>query len=296
MRKFTKLFTTKATSIDDSTKTVRFKISDEQSDRMGEVVEQSWDFKNYMNNPIVLWGHNPDEPENVLGQAKSLETIGGETFAEMQFDDDINPKAGLVWKQILKGTLRTVSVGFISHDIEGNTLKNNELLEISVVPIPANPRAIALAYKAGEINRKDALWMQASMKKELENIEEQLKDAKQAEGLSTKDMEQVDAKLAEVLDVVGKLGATVSTLAETVASLQASKADDTADDADDEKNDGQEASGDVTDDKMDDDDSAKDGDTDQSGADLDDIDLDAELTTEQEAALDAQLATDEQAA
>ena len=158
MRKITKLFTTQAKSINDETKTIRFKISDDQTDRMGEIVDQaSWNFKNYMNNPIVLWGHNPDEPENVLGQTLALETQGGETYAEMQFDDDINPKAALVWKQLLKGTLRTVSVGFIAHDQEGNVLKNNELLEVSVVPIPANPRAIALSMKDGSLSRKDGL-------------------------------------------------------------------------------------------------------------------------------------------
>ena len=55
MRKITKLFTTKAQSINDETKTIRFKISDNQTDRMGEIVDQeSWDFKNYMNNPVVL--------------------------------------------------------------------------------------------------------------------------------------------------------------------------------------------------------------------------------------------------
>ena len=235
MRKITKLFTTQAKSINDETKTIRFKISDDQTDRMGEIVDQgSWDFKNYMNNPIVLWGHNPDEPENVLGQTLALETQGGETYAEMQFDDDINPKAALVWKQLLKGTLRTVSVGFIAHDQEGNVLKNNELLEVSVVPIPANPRAIALSMKDGSLSRKDGLYLQDSMKKELAFIEEQLKE-EELDDMTTKDATELNSKLDQVLELVGKIGGEVADLKAEVDTLSQARQDeedtDTTDDA-----------------------------------------------------------------
>ena len=112
------------------------------------------------------------EPENVLGQGIDVETTedGSETYATLQLDEDINPKASLVWKQLVKGTLRCVSVGFIPHTLEWlddtPVLKDNELLEISIVPIPANPRAVALDFKAGSINRKDADWLMASMRKE----------------------------------------------------------------------------------------------------------------------------------
>ena len=139
---------------------------------MGEIVDQhSWDFKSYKNNPIVLWGHDSWEPENVLGQGIDLETSddGAETVATLQLDEDINPKASLVWKQLVKGTLRCVSVGFIPHSLEwlddDPVLKDNELLEISIVPIPANPRAVALDFKAGSISRKHA-WLMSSRRKE----------------------------------------------------------------------------------------------------------------------------------
>lgn len=43
MRRITKLFQTKVTSVNEETKTVRFKISDNKPDRMGEIVDQaSW--------------------------------------------------------------------------------------------------------------------------------------------------------------------------------------------------------------------------------------------------------------
>lgn len=290
MRKITKLFTTQAKSINDETKTIRFKISDNQADRMGEIVDQeSWDFKNYMNNPIVLWGHNPDEPENVLGQTLALETENGQTFAEMQFDDDINPKAALVWKQLLKGTLRTVSVGFIAHEQEGNVLKNNELLEVSVVPIPANPRAIALSMKDGSLSRKDAKFLQDSMKRELEYIEQQMQ---QEEDEEQREKAMTDEQFAKLMDAIGGIGERVGKLEE---AQNAAKVEDTADDTEEDEQAAQTGSDDATG-TSDDDDSAKGGDDDQSGAEETDIDLDAELTPELEAQLEEQLATADEAA
>ena len=73
MRKVTKLFISKAQSIDEKAMTATFKISDAQTDRMGEIVDQkSWNFTNYMENPLLLWGHDPSQPEYVLGQTLEL--------------------------------------------------------------------------------------------------------------------------------------------------------------------------------------------------------------------------------
>ena len=69
----------------------------------------------------------------------------------------------------MKGTLHCVSAGFIPHTIEWlddtPVLKDCELLEISLVPIPANPRAIALEYKSGAFSKRDADWLLDSMRK-----------------------------------------------------------------------------------------------------------------------------------
>jgi hypothetical protein len=52
-------------------------------------------------------------------------------------------------------------------------LKDNELLEISVVPIPANPGAVALGMKSGDIKRKDAKWLMDSMRAEADLMQRQ---------------------------------------------------------------------------------------------------------------------------
>src|SRR4051794_5684659 len=121
MKTFHKLFQTKASSIDEESRSVDFVISTNDEDRYGDVVDQkSWNFKSYLKNPIVLWGHDPDQPENVLGTAKSLAVSddGKQTTATLTFDADINPKAALVFEQVKRGTLRTVSVGFRNHSLE----------------------------------------------------------------------------------------------------------------------------------------------------------------------------------
>lgn len=282
MTKKIKLFNTKPKSVDEENKTVRFRISDDSVDRYGERVEQtSWNFKNFLKNPILLWGHNPYDAENVLGTVSDLSVEDDGTYATAHFDEDINPKAALIFKQILKGTLRTVSVGFVPHTIDTEddipVLKDNELLELSVVAIPANPNAIALDYKAGNLSRKDATWLMKSMRDEAIRIEQQLKDApegqeKQVEEVISKldkaleAIEATSTKLAELDTKFESVSTELETIKSTVGEVKA-KQEETPTPP------------------------AKGGDDDQPGAGAEvEIDEDAELTPEQQAEFEAELA------
>ncbi|WP_407107249.1 HK97 family phage prohead protease [Rhodococcus aetherivorans] len=282
MTKKIKLFNTKPKSVDEENKTVRFRISDDSVDRYGERVEQSsWNFKNFLKNPILLWGHNPYDAENVLGTVSDLSVEDDGTYATAHFDEDINPKAALIFKQILKGTLRTVSVGFVPHTIDTEddipVLKDNELLELSVVAIPANPNAIALDYKAGNLSRNDATWLMKSMRDEAIRIEQQLKDApegqeKQVEEVISKldtaleAIEATSTKLAELDTKFESVSTELETIKSTVSEVKA-KQEETPTPP------------------------AKGGDIDQPGAGAEvEIDEDAELTPEQQAEFEAELA------
>ncbi len=292
-QKVYKFFKTKATSIDAANKTIKFIISDDQPDRMGEIVDQgSWDLKSYQENPIVLWGHDPSEPENVIGQSASVEVSpdGHQTWATLSLDDDINPKAALIWKQLLKGTLRTVSVGFIPHTEEYRddipVLKDNELLEISVVPIPANSRAVALAYKAGEVEEKDARWLMDSMRKEADLLEHEIKQPRQEiKNMTEEQATQLLDGIAKLTEKVDAQAAEITALKERVpepeteeqkTEREAKEAADAqaAKEAEEAKN---VAAG------LNPDGTAKGGSDDQPGAGDDEFDEDAELTPEQEA-------------
>lgn len=124
-------------------------------DGYGEIVAQDWDLRRYEANPVVLYGHSSWGMP--IGHASNVRVEGEKLLATLNFvDARANPLAEQVWQGILQGSLRAVSVGFRSkkgsmQNIDGRdvyVLAGNELMEISVVPIPANPDAVAQEAKA----------------------------------------------------------------------------------------------------------------------------------------------------
>lgn len=130
---------------------LEFIISTASVDRYGDVIAQDgWDFKNYLKNPVVLWAH--DNRALPVAKAKKLSIDGNNLLATAEFT-----RAGLssfndtVFNMLKDGFLNAVSVGFIPKkwayvdDDErgfGIDFIQQELLEFSVVPIPANPEAL----------------------------------------------------------------------------------------------------------------------------------------------------------
>jgi HK97 family phage prohead protease len=308
VRKINKLFNIDIKSVDEKNRMITFCFSDDQMDRQGEIVDQStWDVKNYMNNPLILWGHDPSENENVLGQGISLDlNNNGKSYITAQFDDaETNPKADTIFRQLVKRTLRCVSAGFINHtwDVQNDVpiLKDNELLEVSVVAIPANPRAIALGLKEGSINRKDATWLMDSMRKEADLLETQLKEQITDTG---ENMDQVNSQLSAVTEALTKLAEQVTTLTaqneelktkfeeqwpvetdEQRAERESKEAADAKAEADKKAEDEKAEA-----DRLAAEQAAKDGGNDQSGAAaLAEIDDDTELTPELQEQIDAAL-------
>lgn len=221
MLKKTKLFTHAVKSIDEEKRQATFVISTDEKDRMGEVVEQSWDLENYKKNPIVLFGHDPSKPGYVVGRATEIVadkdgdkniTLGKVQFADEGTSDD----ADTVWKLVKQGILRTVSVGFIPHtfktlddDNETDVLADNELLEFSIVPIPANPSAVALAMNDGSIEEKDAKFMLKTYKAEASYLEKSLcgiMSAKKTDATTINDKGEkamTDEDIAKIAEAVG---------------------------------------------------------------------------------------------
>jgi HK97 family phage prohead protease len=135
---------------DEEARTATFVASSDAIDTYGERVEQSWNLTRYMANPVVLFGHNSrDLP---IGSAEMVAVHDGKLQVRVRFaSEKANPMAEKVWQSVREKTLRAVSVGFIPGKVrterEGDrdiyVLSDNELHEISVVPIPANPEALA---------------------------------------------------------------------------------------------------------------------------------------------------------
>jgi HK97 family phage prohead protease len=119
-------------------------------DRHGERVELDWDLTSFSANPCVLWAH--DSRDLPLGRAENVRIESGALQGRIRFASaTANPKAEQCLQLFREGVLNAVSVGFIPHsyrfekddDEEILVLSQNELVELSVTPTPANPEALA---------------------------------------------------------------------------------------------------------------------------------------------------------
>jgi phage head maturation protease len=98
-----------------------------------------------------------------LGRALVTEVRAGKLYQQIQFATDINPLARLAFGLYKGKFLNAVSVGFVPIRWENGSEETSyrrkfieqELLEVSAVSIPANPNALALAYKSGAIEKSD---------------------------------------------------------------------------------------------------------------------------------------------
>lgn len=130
-----------------------FVASTDAVDSYGEIVEQDWDLARYKANPVALYNHSRYGTTLPIGHATKCEVEEGTGLVcTLRFvTAEANPLAEQVWQSIRQKSLRAVSVGFRPRDVrrelrdgkEVYVLSDNELHEISVVPIPANPEALA---------------------------------------------------------------------------------------------------------------------------------------------------------
>lgn len=117
-------------------------------DSYGEVVAQQWKLERYLANPVVLYSH--ESRELPIGRAENVRVEDGKLLATLVLAQGTG-RADEVWNLVQQGMLKGVSVGFRPHTTRWEkrdgreilVLDDNELLEISITPIPANPEALA---------------------------------------------------------------------------------------------------------------------------------------------------------
>lgn len=106
----------------------------------------SWSVENYRRNPVLLWSHNRDDVESVIGRAEvDIQTEA--LVADIEFaPEGVNPKADQVRRLWEAGLLGAVSVGASVHkarEVDGVIeVERAELLDISVVSVPGDPAAM----------------------------------------------------------------------------------------------------------------------------------------------------------
>lgn len=129
---------------DNDSRSFEVIASTDALDREGERIDQGgWELDNYMKNPVILWAHNIDTPP--IGKATSVKVKGDSLIIEGEFASaEANPLAEQIRILFKEGIQQAVSVGFIPLEREGETITRAELLELSFVPVPANPEAIAV--------------------------------------------------------------------------------------------------------------------------------------------------------
>ena len=147
-------------------------------DRYGESIDQkTWILDSFKKNPVILWAHNltlgEDRPP--IAKAVNVEVKKNKLIFDIQFDM-ADPFAADIFRKYKEKFLNAFSVGFISHkvmeqdDDSAPVLMDNELLELSAVPVPANPEALQALKKRSFAVR--------SFKSMIDEVEE--KDIKEA--------------------------------------------------------------------------------------------------------------------
>ena len=123
-------------------------------DRFGERVDPAgWDFRRYMQNPVVEWAHRYDIP--AIGKMDNLTVDDNGLHGSVFFNGkEFDPFGWSIGERVKAGVIRAGSVGFRVIEIEipskedskdGTFLifRKQELLEFSICNVPANPFALA---------------------------------------------------------------------------------------------------------------------------------------------------------
>ena len=220
------------TELAEKNGTFRFKITHESIDRHGDtILFDAWDTKFFKKNPVVLWSHKHD---SIVGRATEIISAPEEKAYYMEGIWASHADAQEKREMYDEGFVFACSVGFIPEEYDKNSeggyiIKKAQLLEVSVVAVPAHPEALTtLAQKGFDITdliNKGMLTLKSedteeetektkdiieeevieevtetkeSEIEEIEESEEETKEEKVKRVLSSIDGE----KLAEVLNVI----------------------------------------------------------------------------------------------
>ena len=132
---------------------VTFVASTATPDRYDDIVDQKgWDLRAFHRNPVILFNHNPNQMP--IGKGKAY-LKDGALMIDVEFDKN-DPDAQKIESKVRGGFINAVSVGFQPTETiprsrlsaespyygkTGMYFPKSELLEVSIVTIPANNEA-----------------------------------------------------------------------------------------------------------------------------------------------------------
>jgi len=198
-------------------------------DRVGDVIEASaWTkggLDNYLNNPVILFNHDYDKP---IGRAVSL----GTNDKGLQLKAKIAKSAGHIGELIKEGVLGAFSVGFMVKDAEwddetdGYRIKDAELLEVSVVTVPANQAATFSIAKSFE-SVSDYEEFKKTFKEGSSKDEPEL-NADKAKAQETKMSDDINKVVQQAVEAAVQKATAAMAMAEAERKAAAQKAADEA--------------------------------------------------------------------
>lgn len=155
-------------ALDPETRSIRYCFSDGSIDRMGDTIAaDGWELTDFLANPIALWAHDSSSPP--IGKAFDVSIEGPRLMGTIAFAaPDVYSFSDTIYRLAIGKFIRAVSVGFIPIEYSfvendpdrgwGIDFKRQELLEISVCPVPANPHALEEARAKGIDTRPLKEW------------------------------------------------------------------------------------------------------------------------------------------
>ena len=189
----------------DDSDTMDFVASDESPDRYeDEILAKGWQLANFRKNPVFLFAHNNHIPP--VGKVVKVGPEGTQLLATVQWD--MNDELGVqLQSKYANKFMRAVSVGFRPLEFEfidgGNGIRftKQELLELSAVPVPAQPKAMKKMFGELEVTtgplptgpEELKAWVREAVEKQADEIADLLERMKAVEkGITSSEEIELD--------------------------------------------------------------------------------------------------------
>ena len=163
-------------------------------DRYGDIVDASWNLDHFKSNSVVLWGHDYTQPP--IGRVTDIGLDGKTLVASIEWDRQ-SELGKTVASQFERGFLNAVSVGFTpgesverskldkddpNYGTQGRVFRENELMELSAVCIPAHRGALAMRGMGQpsqmrhimNVEETEDAWVISYAKAEMEHDEDEV--------------------------------------------------------------------------------------------------------------------------
>lgn len=157
MKKFLRA-STASPQINDNGRIIRYMFSDDSVARDNHTINTGgWQLENFLANPVFLWAH--DASQLPIGRVVDIGVSAGKLIGDVEYlDRDQYEFADTVYQMVRGGYLNATSVSWMPLEYRysqdksrpgGIDFLKQELLEISQVPVPAMPTALATARANG---------------------------------------------------------------------------------------------------------------------------------------------------